>query len=236
MTDKPRTFSLAREQFLQNLRDTGLWTAEDIQSTLASLTETGETDAEALARQLVHCGKLTAYQANAVLEGRLSELRIGAYEVLDLLGKGAMGTVYKARHRTMKRVAAVKVLSPEVAREDTFAQRFQREVETLASLHHPNIVMAFDAGESPAGPYLAMEFIAGRDLACEVKESGPLSLADAVACTLQAARGLEYAHELGLIHRDIKPANLMRDARGVVKVADLGLARLRNLHAAHSES
>jgi phosphate ABC transporter phosphate-binding protein len=163
-------------------------------------------------------------------------LRIGGYEVLDLLGKGAMGTVYKARHLTMKRVTAVKVLSPEVAKEATFAQRFQREVETLAQLSHPNIVMAFDAGESSAGPFLAMEFIQGRDLASEVKAGGPLSVADALNCISQAARGLEYAHQQGLIHRDIKPSNLMRDVRGVVKVADLGLARINNPQASAAES
>src|SRR5262249_40382963 len=98
------------------------------------------------------------------------------------------------------------------------------------------IVMAFDAGESPAGPFLAMEYVQGRDLASEVKAAGPLGLADALDCVLQAARGLEYAHDQGLIHRDVKPATLMRDARGVVKVADLGLARIKGPQAAQSES
>jgi phosphate ABC transporter phosphate-binding protein len=236
MIGDPRTVSLSREQFLQHLKDSGLSIADDIPRLLASLTQAGEIDGEALARHLVRAGDLTSYQASAVLEGRFTDLRIGGYEVLDLLGRGAMGTVYRARHRTMKRVAAIKVLAPEIAQEGTFAQRFQREVETLAGLHHVNIVMAFDAGESPAGPFLAMEFIQGRDLAGEVKASGPLSLADALSCTLQAARGLAYAHEQGLIHRDIKPANLMRDVRGVVKVADLGLARVKDPQAVHSES
>jgi len=236
MVGASKTGSVSREQFLQNLKDSGLSVADDIQRLLASLTDTGETDGAALAQQLVQGGKLTSYQASALLEGRFADLRIGAYDVLDLLGKGAMGTVYKARHRTMKRVAAIKVLAPEVAKHGTFAQRFQREVETLAQLNHVNIVMAFDAGESSAGPFLAMEYVQGRDLASEVMAEGPLSLADAVDCTLQAARGLAYAHDQGLIHRDIKPANLMRDARGVVKVADLGLARIKNPQATENES
>jgi phosphate ABC transporter phosphate-binding protein len=231
-----KTLVVSREKFLENLKDSGLSMAENAQRLVASPTEGTETDGTALAQRLIGAGELTPYQAEAVLEGRLTDLCIGGYEVLDLLGKGAMGTVYKARHRTMKRVTAVKVLAPEVAKEAAFAQRFQREVETLAQLHHPNIVMAFDAGESPAGPFLAMEFIQGRDLASEVKAGGPLSVADALNCILQAARGLEYAHHQGLIHRDIKPSNLMRDVRGMVKVADLGLARIKNPKATATES
>jgi phosphate ABC transporter phosphate-binding protein len=236
MIGDARTIPISREQFLQNLKDSGLSIADNIERTLASLTDIGETTGESLAGQLVRGGDLTSYQASAVLERRLADLRIGPYEVLDLLGKGAMGTVYKARHRTMKRVAAIKVLSPEVAKHGSFAQRFQREVETLARLSHVNIIMAFDAGESPAGPFLVMEFVQGRDLACEVKSAGPLGVADALDCTLQAARGLAYAHEQGLIHRDVKPANLMRDVRGVVKVADLGLARMKDPRAVENES
>jgi phosphate ABC transporter phosphate-binding protein len=236
MIGEHKTSSVSREQLLQNLKDSGLLPADDLQRLLASLAETGETDGQALARQLVSGGKLTAYQASAVLERRFTDLRIGAYDLLDLLGKGGMGTVYKGRHRRMKRLAAIKVLAPEVARQSTFAQRFQREVEVLAQLSHVNIVLAFDAGESDAGPFLAMEFVQGRDLASEVKEGGPLSVADALHCVLQAARGLEYAHAQGLIHRDVKPANLMRDTSGLVKVADLGLARIKSPGVTENES
>jgi phosphate ABC transporter phosphate-binding protein len=228
MTGEPETLPVSREQFLQNLTDSGLLAAEDVRVLLGADPEAAAADGRALARRLVEAGKLTAYQARALLEGRLKDLRIGAYDVLELLGKGAMGTVYKARHRRMKRLAALKVLAPEVAAQSAFAQRFQREVEALAQLSHANVIMAFDAGEAEVGPFLAMEFVDGRDLASEVKERGPLGLADALECTLQAARGLEYAHARGLVHRDIKPANLMRDAGGLVKVADLGLARMRN--------
>src|SRR5262249_39120317 len=180
MTGDAKTIIVSREQFVQNLKDSGLFAADDIQRLLASLTEAGETDGKVQAWQLVRTGQLTTYQAIAVLERRFTDPRIGAYDVLDLLGKGAMGTVFKARHRTMKRVVAIKVLAPEVAKHSTFAQRFQREVEVLARLSHVNIVMAFDAGESPAGPFLVMEFIQGRDLASEVKAAGVLSLADAI--------------------------------------------------------
>src|SRR5215471_6219626 len=147
-----------------------------------------------------------------------------------------MGTVFKARHRRMKRVVALKVLSREVAASGKFADRFQREVETVARLSHPNIVMAFDADESEAGPFLVMEFVNGRDLATRVQATGPLSLRDAVDCTLQAARGLAYAHSQGIVHRDIKPANLLQDVGGVVKVADLGLARLNEAASQSAET
>src|SRR5262249_1738114 len=164
----------------------------------------------------------------AVRERHFDELVIGNYQVLDRLGAGGMGTVYKARHRRMKRVVAIKVLSRSVGPSEKFVQRFQREVEAVARLSHPNIVMAHDADEAEVGHFLVMEFVNGRDLASAVDERGPLPVAEAVECTLQAARALDYAHRQGIIHRDIKPANLLRDTGGVVKVADLGLARFND--------
>jgi serine/threonine protein kinase len=136
----------------------------------------------------------------------------------------------------MKRIVAIKTLSPEVAQQTAFVQRFQREVETLAQLSHPNIVMAYDADEDDVGPFLVMEFVNGRDLASEVEEQGPLSVADAVHCVRQAALGLTFAHAHGMTHRDIKPANLMRDASGTIKVTDLGLVRLNRAEGAAGRS
>jgi len=159
---------------------------------------------------------------------KLNDLTIGNYVILARLGAGGMGTVYKAEHRRMKRVVAIKVLSKQVATSETFLQRFQREVEAVARLSHPNIVMAFDADESEAGHFLVMEYVDGQDLETTVRERGPLTVAGAVDCVIQAARALSYAHAQGIIHRDIKPANLLRDVRGVVKVADLGLARMND--------
>ncbi len=183
-------------------------------------------DGAALARELVAAGKLTTFQADALLGRRFGDLRIGNYQILDRLGAGGMGTVFKARHRRMKRVVALKVIAREVAGDEVFAQRFQREVETIARLNHPNIVMAFDADESAVGSFLVMEFVDGRNLAAVVARGGPLTVREAVGDVLQAARGLAYAHACGIVHRDIKPENILRDAAGVIKVADLGLARL----------
>ena len=225
--------NLSSAEFAKRLIDSGLLSHDDIQSALPPQAGSMSIlNANELAERLVAAGRLTSFQANAVLEQRLKDLFIGNYEVLERLGAGAMGVVYKARHRRMKRVVAIKVLS-RAAANPAFVQRFQREVETLAQLIHPNVIMAFDAGETEAGPFLVMEFVAGRDLASIIEQNGPLSIAHAVEAVLQAARGLEYAHSKNIVHRDIKPANIMWDNSGVIKVADLGLARLS---ASHSKS
>jgi serine/threonine protein kinase len=180
----------------------------------------------AIRQQLLDRGLLTSFQFDAIAQDQLGSLLIGNYEIFDRLGAGGMGTVYKARHRRMKRVVALKTLTGEAARSPRFTERFQREVETVARLSHPNIVMAYDADEADGVPFLVMEFVDGRDLSHEVLEGGPLSPAAAVDRILQAGRGLAYAHAQGIVHRDIKPGNLLRDVSGIVKVADLGLARL----------
>jgi CheY-like chemotaxis protein len=221
-----RTTRLSGEEFLLNLSDSGLFPPDEVQQLRAGAAGGAHpADGDALAQQLVAAGKLTDYQAEAVRERRFTELRIGNYEVLQRLGAGGMGNVYKARHRRMKRIVALKVLSRSADQSGTFLQRFQREVELISRLAHPNIVMAFDADEAEVGHFLVMEFINGRDLAHEVHHRGPLPVREAVEAILQAARALEYAHDQGIIHRDVKPANLLRDASGTLKVADLGLAR-----------
>src|SRR5262245_3201316 len=223
MTKEQTSPAVTAEEFLQNLDDCGLTGLNSVRPEAAGTPSAA--NAAVLAQALVDAGKITTYQAAAILERRFADLVMGNYEVLDRLGSGAMGTVFKARHRRMKRIVALKVMSREVARSEEFLSRFQREIETIARLSHPNIVMAFDADESEAGPFLVMEFVNGRDLATEVVTGGPMPVADAVDRILQAARGLEYAHSQGIIHRDIKPGNILRDVDGVVKVADLGLAR-----------
>ncbi|MDX2038406.1 MAG: protein kinase [Isosphaeraceae bacterium] len=191
--------------------------------------ESEDDSARALLRGLVAARALTPYQAECLLHGQVDLIDLGAYLILDRLGSGAMGTVYRALHRRMNRVTAIKMMTSETARKPGFSERFDREVQTLAQLRHDNIVIAYDAGECGGRPYLAMEFVDGRDLATEVVEGGPLSTSDAVDVVIQAASGLGYAHRRGLVHRDVKPANLLRDAGGTVKVADLGIARVRDM-------
>jgi CheY-like chemotaxis protein len=218
------TKTVSREEFVRNLSDSGLFSAEEIRG-MDALADPAPPDADEVARRLIASGSLTVFQAEAVRERNFEQLQIGNYQVLDRLGAGGMGTVYKARHRRMKRIVAIKVLSRNASRSEAFVQRFQREVEAVARLSHPNIVMAYDADEADVGPFLVMEFINGRDLDSEILKRGPLPVREAAVCIVQAARALDYAHSQGIIHRDIKPANLLRDAQGVIKVADLGLAR-----------
>jgi serine/threonine protein kinase len=220
---------LGREEFLQSLRDSKLLSAQDVER-----FETANPDADSLvlASTLVESGALTAYQMEAVCQQKATELLVGNYEILDRLGAGGMGTVFKARHRRMKRIVALKVLARNLSSDETFVKRFQREVETIAQLSHPNIVMAYDADEDAVGHFLVMEYVSGADLASLVHKQGTFDVVSAVNCILQAARGLEYAHRQGIIHRDIKPANLLRDVNGVVKVTDLGLARINNANTA----
>lgn len=209
----------------ETLVSVGLMTAEEVEAALAEVPESEQPLTEAaFARRLVADERLTQYQVDAILKGQINDLVLGNYVVIDRLGAGGMGTVFKARHRRMKRLVALKLLHQAAALTAGLVDRFQREVEAIAQLIHPNIVTAFDADEGPLGPFLVMEYIEGSDLAELVHKGGPLSIFTAVDAILQAARGLECAHAKGIIHRDIKPGNLLRDKRGTIKVTDLGLA------------
>jgi WD40 repeat protein/tRNA A-37 threonylcarbamoyl transferase component Bud32 len=148
------------------------------------------------------------------------------YRVLQLLGQGGMGAVYKAEHRRMDRPVALKVIHPGLIRNPATVQRFQQEVRAAAKLQHANIVTAFDADQAGALHFLVMEHVEGRSLADLVNERGPLPIAEACDCIRQAALGLQHAHEQGMVHRDVKPHNLMRTASGQIKILDFGLARL----------
>ncbi len=151
---------------------------------------------------------------------------LGDYELFEKIGAGGMGQVFKAQHRHMKRLVAIKLLPTTLTQNTAAVQRFQREIQAAAKLTHPNIVTAYDARMERGLWYLVMEYIAGCDLATLIHKQGPLSVPMAVDCIRQAARGLAFAHTAGVIHRDIKPSNLILDKQGVIKILDLGLARL----------
>jgi serine/threonine protein kinase len=148
------------------------------------------------------------------------------YRVLEVLGAGGMGVVYKAVHRLMDRVVALKVLDRRLTERPAFVERFRAEVRAAARLAHPNIVTAYDADQAGATHFLVMEHVAGISLEMEIERRGPLPVSEACDLIHQAALGLQHAHERGMVHRDIKPANLLLTLAGQVKILDFGLARL----------
>ena len=137
------------------------------------------------------------------------------YRIIELIGKGGMGDVYKAEHRLMDRLVALKLINQGLVRNTQAVERFRREVRAAARLTHPNIVTAYDAEQAGDVHFLVMEFVDGTDLASVVQQQGPLPIAQACDCIRQAAEGLQHAHEMGMVHRDIKPHNLMLSSRGL---------------------
>ncbi|MGE3808330.1 MAG: serine/threonine-protein kinase [Gemmataceae bacterium] len=183
-------------------------------------------DARALASELLRRNWLTPYQLNQLLQGHGAELVVGPYVLIERLGEGGAGSVYKARHRTLGMQAALKVIRPDLLAEPEAVARFQREIELTSRLDHAHVIRAYNAGEAAGKLYLAMEYVEGCDLGRMVKEGGPLPPLQACEYIRQAALGLQHAHERGLVHRDIKPHNLIMSLReGCVKLADLGLGR-----------
>ncbi len=224
-------------QFIKSLTSSGLMTAAQVDDFVDSLpAENKPTDGAELARLLVRNKKLTRFQAQAVYQGKGTGLILGDYVVLDRIGQGGMGQVYKAQHKVMKRVVALKTLPSAATKSEKAVQRFRREVEVAARLAHPNIVTAHDAGESQGVHYLVMENVEGSDLSVLVRTKGTLPVQKALDYVLQAARGLEYAHSQNVIHRDIKPSNLLLDNKGTVKVLDMGLARLNTAVGAYDST
>ncbi|MEL7500717.1 MAG: fasciclin domain-containing protein [Planctomycetota bacterium] len=148
------------------------------------------------------------------------------YEILDLVGKGGMGDVYKTRHRKMERTVALKVINRNLVRNPEVVDRFHREVKAAAQLSHPSIVTAYDADQAGDYHFMVMEYVNGVNLSEVIKERGALPMAEACEYVRQAAIGLQHAHECGMVHRDIKPHNLMVTFDGTVKILDFGLASL----------
>ena len=165
---------------------------------------------------------ITPFQAREMLADR-HLFRLGQYTILDEIGKGGMGQVFRAEHAMMGREVAVKVLPRAKATPESEAA-FRREMRMLGRLDHENLVRAFDAGYDAMVYYLVTELVPGMDLKHYVQKYGPLNEATAASVIAQAARGLAYAHEQGLVHRDVKPGNLLVMQDGRVKVLDLGLA------------
>lgn len=235
--------------FLDALRRSPLLTPAQ-QTVLKQNLEPHYPDTRSLARELLRLGWLTSFQINQLCLGRGSDLLLGPYVLIERLGEGGAGRVYKARHTHMNRIVALKVIRPELLTDQEVINRFQREIHVISRLTHPHVVHAYDAGPAGSTFYLVMEFVAGTDLLQLVKQQGPLPVAQCVDYLSQAALGLQHVHEQGLVHRDIKPSNLLvspqktsetrlerrvgagpgtgeRHDFGWLKILDLGLARLQ---------
>ncbi len=151
--------------------------------------------------------------------------QIPGYQLLSLLGKGGMGSVYKARQISLDRIVAIKVLPRKYAKNPEFIQRLHDEGKAAAKVNHPNIIGALDVGQAGQFHYFVMEYVEGQSVYDELMENIRYDEEDAIEIILAIARGLEHAHAAGLIHRDVKPQNMMITSGGVAKLADMGLAR-----------
>jgi serine/threonine-protein kinase len=221
--------SIDSEDFLKNLRRSGLMTRQEIEDVLPRLPRSSR--GRVVARSLVEMGLLTKFQAELLLAGRTNGFLLGQYRILEQLGQGGMGRVFKAVHQTMNRTVALKLLAPNLVQTPKARELFQREVRAAAKLNHANIVTAYDANQIEDRYFLVMEFVDGPNLDQLVRGQRPLPVSLVCEIIRQAANGLQYAHEMGMVHRDIKPANLLVQLAGpnqdlTVKILDFGLARL----------
>lgn len=208
-----------------------------------SLLQPRHPQTAALAEELQRRGWLTAYQVQQLRDGAGHTLVLGQYILLELLGQGGMGQVFKARHRIMKRVVALKIILQSQLASPAAIHRFHREIQAVAQMSHPNVVVAYDADQVDDTHFFVMEYVEGVDLAKLVKQHGALPTLLACEYVRQAALGLQHAHDRGLVHRDIKPSNLLVTTSdvpagrpGVVKILDMGLARLRQSCASGSDA
>ena len=219
--------SISLDEFVRSLTDTGILPLEEVTSMVSSLPEDRKgVDVEKLAKDLIRQQKLTRFQASVIFKRQSRGLRFGDYIVLDKIGSGGIGQVFKAENRRTGALVALKLLRATYTKSERAVARFYREAETASRLKHPNLISVIDAGEKSGLHFLVMELVVGSDLRTVVKEKGPLPVADAINIMIQAALGLECAHQSGIIHRDIKPANLLLQKSGRVVVLDLGLARI----------
>lgn len=215
--------------FLELLEKSQLFSQAQFQSVKQQLQQMGLTDSEGIAAWLVKQEHLTSWQAQELLNGKHAFF-LGQYRLLDKLGVGGRGVVYKAENTGCGKIVAIKVLGKEFLKKPEALARFKREAEVTSSFDHPNLVTAFDVQCVGRVHFLVMEYVSGQDVGTWMRYEGPLPIGWSCEVLRQAAVGLAYAHDQGVIHRDIKPANLMVQADDIfstptVKILDLGFAR-----------
>ncbi|MEM6470416.1 MAG: serine/threonine-protein kinase [Planctomycetota bacterium] len=181
-------------------------------------------DAKSLAKIFKKRGLLTDWHIEKLLTGKYKGFFLGKYKLLGHIGTGGMSSVYLAEHTKLHDRRAIKVLPKKRVADSSYLARFQLEAKAIASLNHPNIVLAYDIDNEGDVHYIVMEYVDGLDLQALVKRDGPLDPSTAADVIAQAARGLQHAHDNGVIHRDVKPANLLLDSKHVIRLLDMGLA------------
>ncbi|MCW8132753.1 MAG: protein kinase [Planctomycetota bacterium] len=183
---------------------------------------------ERLGNILVKKKVLTEAQIKELLklQGQKSKIKIAGYEIIEKVGQGGMGAVFKARQVSLDRIVALKILSPKLAADKSFCERFVKEARAVAKLSHPNIIVGIDVGQQDKYFYFAMEFVEGETALRILRDSGPFGEERAIDVALQIAKALDHAHKHGMIHRDIKPDNIMITPRSEAKLCDLGLAKM----------
>lgn len=213
--------------FVRRALAAGLVEIDDLKKVVVSLmADSPQFTPQRLADGLVGAGILTPWQKAKLLAGKSKGFYLGSYRLLRPLGKGGMGVVYLGEHQVMKRLMALKILPPKASKDQRRIARFKEEARACAQLDHPNIVRAYDFSEAGGKLYIVIEYVDGIDLQQVVVRDGVMGFSDAMDVLIQATEGLAHAHQRGIIHRDIKPSNLLLRTDGVLKVSDLGLARI----------
>ncbi len=206
----------------------GLVSETELRAAMAELAKRGQSDVPgALGAYLVEQGSLTASQLerlmSAAAAAAMKTPKVGDYLLVEKLGAGGMGAVYRAQRQADNEIVALKILPRSKATDEEFLTRFEQEARAAFELSHPNIVRALDMGQADGYHYIAMEYVEGRDLFSVLEERGKLTVPEAVDIAVQMGEALEHAHESRLVHRDIKPDNILMDKNGQAKLTDLGL-------------
>jgi eukaryotic-like serine/threonine-protein kinase len=218
----------------------GLCTDEELKHSLKQMETRRKVDPVILQDLMIELGFITISQAkrlnSSIKESKAAAHQIPGYKILGKLGAGAMAVVYKARQLSLNRMVAIKILPKKFSENPEYVERFYKEGQAAGRLNHPNIVQAIDVGEAGGYHYFVMEYVEGKDISDDLNTGKVFSESEALEIIIQVAHALEHAHAQNLIHRDVKPKNIMINTKGVVKLADMGLARATSdIEAAQSE-
>jgi len=219
-------------QILDRAIESG-WITRDQAAELARIRHQRKLDSDtapAVDELAVELGYLTADQARQVRSAQERfdiDRELDGYRLIERIGAGTMGVVYRARQLSLDRVVAIKVLSPHLAGRTDYVDRFLKEARTVAKLNHPNVISGIDVGEAHGLRYFVMEYAEGTTVGQVLKRGGAMDESRVARVAMQIARALEHAHDAGLVHRDIKPDNILVTKDGVAKLCDLGLAKDR---------